>query len=208
VEIAGEILAAEGPGALTIKRVAAEFGSSVGTIYRHFDSKEQLVVAVETTELQRIATQAATRADARCARLSIAVASATVRSLARVLDAGAFWIELSEHHLADLGRVQELVGDRALSPEVRADATHELLRPLAEALEEASTLGALSAGHVAGRAALVVAVVPLPASALSLWGDRMGDPDLGSGLLDSLLMGWGADAQELAAAKELLTTLR
>ncbi|MBV6442633.1 MAG: TetR/AcrR family transcriptional regulator [Haliscomenobacteraceae bacterium CHB4] len=43
---AGKILSASGVGGLTIKNLAREMGFSESAIYRHFDSKEEILVAM------------------------------------------------------------------------------------------------------------------------------------------------------------------
>ena len=45
LRVAGEILAAEGPGALTMERVLARLDFSKGTLYNHFTCREDLLVA-------------------------------------------------------------------------------------------------------------------------------------------------------------------
>lgn len=46
IESAGKILTTEGVGGLTIKRLAAEMNFSEGAIYRHFASKEEIILAM------------------------------------------------------------------------------------------------------------------------------------------------------------------
>jgi AcrR family transcriptional regulator len=46
VEAALRLLDAEGLDALTMRRLAAELGSAAGSIYRHFESREAVLVAV------------------------------------------------------------------------------------------------------------------------------------------------------------------
>jgi TetR/AcrR family fatty acid metabolism transcriptional regulator len=46
IEAAGKILTVSGVGGLTIKNLAKEMGFAESAIYRHFDSKEEIVVAM------------------------------------------------------------------------------------------------------------------------------------------------------------------
>lgn len=46
IESAGKILTTEGVGGLTIKKLAAQMNFSEGAIYRHFTSKEEIIVAM------------------------------------------------------------------------------------------------------------------------------------------------------------------
>lgn len=43
---AGKILSTSGVGGLTIKNLAREMGFSESAIYRHFDSKEAIIIAM------------------------------------------------------------------------------------------------------------------------------------------------------------------
>jgi AcrR family transcriptional regulator len=53
VSVAAEVFAREGTGA-TLKTVAAEAGVGIGTLYRHFPTRESLVDAVYRVETQRL----------------------------------------------------------------------------------------------------------------------------------------------------------
>lgn len=46
IEAAGKILTSSGVGGLTIKNLAKEMGFSEGAIYRHFTSKEEIIIAM------------------------------------------------------------------------------------------------------------------------------------------------------------------
>ncbi|HRG39465.1 MAG TPA: TetR/AcrR family transcriptional regulator, partial [Bacteroidia bacterium] len=46
VEAAGKILTASGVGGLTIKNLAKEMKFSESAIYRHFTSKEEIIIAL------------------------------------------------------------------------------------------------------------------------------------------------------------------
>lgn len=46
IEAAGKILSASGVGGLTIKNLAVEMGFSESAIYRHFSSKEEIILAM------------------------------------------------------------------------------------------------------------------------------------------------------------------
>lgn len=54
VDAAGRLLAAEGPHAVTTRRVAAEVGASTGAIYRELGGKEELVRAMYLEGFRRL----------------------------------------------------------------------------------------------------------------------------------------------------------
>jgi AcrR family transcriptional regulator len=201
---AARIVADEGTEGLTIKGLAASFGSSIGTIYRHFESKELLVAAVEATWMEDLATAANEQSDALSARLSGVDATRPVRSLAKVIDASTFWIDAFETQPVQLRYARHLVGNPDVAPVARAEATSRLLTPLRSALTEAHRARALDDGNIATRAGMIVTILPLPTCATHLWEAPQVDRDLGFRLLDCLLDRWGASSPELDNAKQLV----
>lgn len=56
VAIAKEIIVEEGISNLSIRKIAKEWGQSIGTIYYYFASKEEILIAMIQTEYQQIVT--------------------------------------------------------------------------------------------------------------------------------------------------------
>jgi hypothetical protein len=78
-----------------------------------------------------------------------------------------------------------------------------MLTPLTAALDAAIKADALTDGHSAARAVLIVSIVPLPDATDRLGGDPGGGPDLGHRLLECLLTSWGAAQTSLERARTL-----
>lgn len=57
LEAAAAVLATEGLGALSVRRLAAEVGASTQAVYTHFDGKDDLVVAVVREAFARLAAE-------------------------------------------------------------------------------------------------------------------------------------------------------
>ncbi|GGM52488.1 TetR family transcriptional regulator [Longimycelium tulufanense] len=55
IEAAARLLAEQGPGALTTRRLAAEVGTSTMVVYTHFGGKQQLLTAVAREGFTRLA---------------------------------------------------------------------------------------------------------------------------------------------------------
>jgi AcrR family transcriptional regulator len=47
-QVAARLFVEEGPGAVSMRRIAAELGCGTMTAYRYFASKEQIITAVRT----------------------------------------------------------------------------------------------------------------------------------------------------------------
>ena len=57
LEAAAAVLATDGLGALSVRRLAAEVGASTQAVYTHFDGKDDLVVAVVREAFARLAAE-------------------------------------------------------------------------------------------------------------------------------------------------------
>jgi AcrR family transcriptional regulator len=202
VESALEIVTSQGADALTVQAVAERFGGSVGTIYRHFASKDELVRAVEAAQLRSLRSTAQRRADRLAAELAGADVTEPVAALARVLDAGWFWGDGGQP-VAEVERARRLV-DGPGAEERRVEAAGNVLDTLADALDGAARIGVLTDGDAHARASLVVAVCPAPATVGERWGQPVGGAELARSLLDCLLLAWGGAPDLLADATAFL----
>jgi AcrR family transcriptional regulator len=204
VRAAAEIIDAEGLDQLTVKRLADDFGSSVGTIYRHFESKDHLLSEARALQLEALAAAAAAHDDAVRRRLVDVDAPRDERAAARLWSAGQFWIDAAASSARVVRQARQLMSDPELGPAERDQATRALALPLAAALDDAVAAGVLRPGHTASRAALVIAVVPLPTCAPHLWDAPEPDVALSTRLLSSLLQQWGAPEDLLGHGRALL----
>jgi AcrR family transcriptional regulator len=210
------IVTDEGLPALTMTRLANELEYSVGTVYRHFSSKEALVAEVERAAVDLIGTSF---------RLSLAhldellttrdVTDPALASLARVVTAIRFWIGADdvvpqEVHLlrrvfTDPGAwIADAGADRVIPAAVRL---LDLARGL---LDDAVDTGALREGPSLPRAVTLIAGTTgvLMSNALGPWDDdEIEGRDIAITMADDLLISWGAAVEAMAAVGALVTEL-
>lgn len=206
IDTARELVAAEGEGALTMKRLAAEFECSIGTLYRYFPSKEGLLATVRHERLV-VLDDASTRRAARTDQLvARAGASRDLAALARVVSAGGLWSEAARAWPHEVSLARRLLVEPA-PDEPMPPVTTSLVDRLTAALEHAVEVGALAAGHARARALLIITIVPALPLAVGLGrldGDPGAEDELPQRLLDCLLAAWGADMVHLGQADTLL----
>ncbi|MCB0941355.1 MAG: TetR/AcrR family transcriptional regulator [Mycobacterium sp.] len=122
---AGEIVRANGVGALSIAAVLGRAQLSTRAFYRHFDSKDQLVSALflETA-----------RAEMRRLQPVMAAAADPVRAVAAWID-GRLDLAYDDRVGSDLRRLSlEAQSQMFVAPELVGPAYDEVLRPLVEQL--------------------------------------------------------------------------
>jgi AcrR family transcriptional regulator len=209
LKAATEAIAAEGLEALTIARLAARIGVSVGGLYRYYPGKDAIVAALEQ---QALAAYAALQ-DKRLATVDGALrrrrAPPAVAALARLIAAGEVYLGHAahapvHHRLLDLflSTPEPLLGD-APAREVEA-ALAPILGRCAALLDDAVAVGALAAGDAQVRTSALWAL--LHGVDHFRKRDRLLPPKLharriADDALDALLRGWGAAERDLAAAR-------
>ena len=107
---AQEVLAAEGHDEFTMTAVADRAGMSVGTIYRRFDGKEQLLAAVKDRMLSELETDLAERLRAADPDLAGIISSFAATIADAFVTGGAAWPYL----IRGTGRSLEARGVQAL----------------------------------------------------------------------------------------------
>lgn len=212
IDAALEALSRDGLAGLTVQRLAADTGYAVGALYRHFASKEALLIAVQSqvvADLDRDLEQVLGIAGEAVARqedadpgllpvLALLVASLTYERLA-VLRPSHF--ALVSHSLADPRPLVSLADAAVLLPPLMA-----MLMRISGAIEAGVDLGAWRADDTGRRTLLLWSTLHgvLMMRKLQRYGPASG---LCEGLaLDAaatLLMGWGAPAAGVAQAREM-----
>lgn len=216
LEGAKGIVLESGIDALTIARLAGRIQASVGGVYRHFASKEDIILALERWSIDAFASML----EAELGALDGALASAPERApkhdaLVRVLVAVTAYLrhaarDPERHQLiaAFLGPRQMLDDERAKSLEVEAVA--RVIGKLASLFDAAAEVGALAPGQGVARTYVAWALV------LGFDSLRKRDRILPEALrvgallpaaLEALLSGWGASPSDLRAALERLRAL-
>jgi len=205
-----QVVVTEGLDALTMQRLAAEVGASVGSVYTYFPSKGALVAEVQREAIERLAASAAV--------LGADVDRAAARSrgdagrLAAVVAFGRFWLTASATYPEEMQLLLLLLSD--LTETVPAEEGGRVvpaalwLLGLAEVrLRAAADAGALAAGAADQRTVALAAALTgcVQLRTVQRWDPELLDP-VGTGrqVLDSLLLGWGADPAALAAAHRVV----
>jgi len=209
------LVSEEGLDALTMQRLAAEVGASVGSVYTYFPSKGALVAEVQREAVERLAASALVLGhDVDRAALRSRGAGATL--LAPVVAFGRFWLTAEDTYPEEMQLLLLLLSDvrEAVPAEEAGRVVPAALRllGLAEArLRAAADGGALDAGEAGDAAARrTVALAAALTGCLQLRVVQRWDPDLldprGSGrhVLDALLLGWGAAPAAIAAAHRIV----
>jgi AcrR family transcriptional regulator len=176
VDAARGIVDVGGTDALTMQRVAAELACGVGSIYRYFASKEELVDAVHDEQVRTLE-----------ALLSTAVAGADTPdadAMTRLLGLGRAWVRAGRTHATEVRTVRRLVtsGDPAVIG---------IADLFAVALRDAVAARVLAPGDEPARVRVLLTAI----GDASLVADT---EDFGHQLLSCLLVAWGADAMAVA----------
>jgi AcrR family transcriptional regulator len=210
LEAAQAIVNSEGVNALTMARVTGDTGSSEGSIYTYFASKDALLAELETHALQRLHDSLRDGLAALDRHLEAVGAAPDAAALARVVGTSRFWIE-SERNLPseiELSR-RLLAGDNSLgettAPSDDVLATmFALLSIIANQFDAAQTKGVLSPGDTVARSLMSISSITgvLLTSKLGSWGEMFEGRGLAGQFIDDLLTGWGADPELLAVADQ------
>ena len=203
----------DGIQALTMQRLAAEVDAAIGTVYTYFPSKGALLAEVQREALDRlVGSYLLLRADveARVADLDPVVATAT-----HLVAFGRFWIASLETFPQEQALLQQLMSDsrRAVPDDELGRVMPAILRlfDLArERFDAAQAAGAVGAGDAMDRTITYAGALAgvLGVGNLDRWDvDLLDGRRLGRGLVDSLLVGWGADPEVVAAANGVLDAI-
>ncbi|MCO4761718.1 MAG: TetR/AcrR family transcriptional regulator [Myxococcales bacterium] len=189
--------------ALSIHGVAKAVDLTPGALYRYFDSKAALIIALTSRVVEGFATE-------------VNGVLATLPSdapLARAMAAALAYGELAHHAPHRFGLLSMLLADsRVLVPEQSTAepallAAERALDPMMDALERAAERRLLSAGDAAERALLLLTashgVLQLRKQAQRLPG-MVDVHALLRSMVSALLIGWGADPKHV---ENTLTTL-
>jgi AcrR family transcriptional regulator len=193
LEAAGSIVHEEGIDALSLRRVAALADYTVGALYRYFDSRDALLIAVAEAVLHRLAERMGRALDDRAGLEAVCRAVDAYRDFAQE-DAHGFALITSM--IAD-PRLLIADGDGAIG---LARAIHGLLYPVHEALVEAVLREELEAAETVEEGERrIVALFGALQGALQ-WTKlerrvpvRLPADRLAKDVVTSMLIGWGAE---------------
>ena len=205
LRVARAAVEAEGLDGLTIKGLAVELDCAVGTLYTYFPSKAALVAAMQADAIRRLG--AAYAAVAERLEPEVLRGSEGERPLARLVLFGRSAIA-SERHLPDEVHLQQrLLTTPGIFGSAEYDAVtgvaFEVLARPQGLLAEAVAQGALRAGDAFDRTLRWIAATSGVLLLRGIQHPGAGVFDtrvLADDLTTDLLLGWGADADLLAAA--------
>jgi AcrR family transcriptional regulator len=203
----------DGIQALTMQRLAAEVDAAIGTVYTYFPSKGALLAEVQREALDRLVgsyLQLRADVDARVADLDPSVATAT-----HLVAFGRFWIDSLETFPQEQALLQQLMSDarRAVPDDELGRVMPAILRlfDLArERFDAAHAAGAVRAGDAMDRTITYAGALAgvLGVGNLDRWDvDLLDGRRLGRGLVNDLLVGWGADPDVVADANAVLDAI-
>jgi AcrR family transcriptional regulator len=213
LDAALQIVVADGIGALTTPRLAKDLGYTPAAFYRYFDSKDALLLALETrTALRYYARFFSCFGSARQALPKL---RPRVRALADILLAVRVYSTLASVEPLQFKLVSVLVsGSRSwMTGDASKQLNEQLLPRVAEIIgifAEASTAGALDDGNAAHRAVGIWIALHafLTAAPLARASPSLVDLDaVAEDHVTSLLRAWGAKAGELSTAAEAVATV-
>ena len=210
------IVMADGLPGLTMQRLADEIGCGIGSLYRHFPSKDALIAELEREALDVVNTSfQLSQAHLDTVLVKRGIEHPGLVALARAVAATRFWvaaetvfpqeIELSRRMFTD----PELHMDEADVARV-LPAALRLLDMARQLLEDANSAGALREGPAIQRAIVVVAGTTgvLMTSGLGRFDESLFDGRmLASLMVHDLFLGWGADPDELSVVEDLISTI-
>jgi len=207
LDAALEIVVHEGLAAMTTPRLAKVIGYTPAALYRYFDSKEALLLALETRTAERFYADFFA-AFAKAREGSTNSRTPKVQALAEIVRLARTYATVAAAEPKRFQLVSTLVtGDRSWIQGSSADRLREQFRPrVVEVIGyffEAEQVGALAPGDAVRRAMTlwvalhaILAATPMAAA----HRDLLDIEGMRQELVRALLVGWGAAPSDVAAA--------
>jgi AcrR family transcriptional regulator len=209
------IVTEEGIEALTMARLAEELDTAVGSVYRYFSSKGELMAAIESTAIERLQQSHDGSVEAVAAAVLDELAGSDPPELVRLVVLGRWFCAAAERY-PDEVRLLQMVSSRKSSSLTAAYAPSLLPATMALVLAITATIdGAARAGILRDGDALGRAIMWLTAFGGVFVADDLEQyvPDvLGGGRLvrrlnGDLFVGWGAPPDAVARIDGVIDAL-
>lgn len=210
------IVMEEGLAGLTMQHLADEIGCGIGSLYRHFPSKDALIAELEREALEIVNTSCqVSQSHLEDLVQARAITDQRLIALARILTATRFWVAAETVFPQEIELSRRMFTD----PELHMDesdvarvlpAALRLLDMARQLLDDAAEAGALRDGPSIQRAVVVIAGTTgvLMTSGLGRFDDALFDGrGLASMMVHDLFLGWGADPDHLSAVEDLIANL-
>jgi AcrR family transcriptional regulator len=210
--LAEQVLADEGAEALVLHRLAATLGYRTSALYRYFESKEALVLALLERAVDAIALRVRTgmaEGDAIADRVRREVPPAE-RALLRIVAAARAYLDAAEAEPAHAALVARMLADPkpvvsdALSAARAVPVAMGVVADVVGCFAIARTGGFLARGNDAQRAALLWSSLEGLSTARKMARFGVGGDfeALGTGLVRALMIGFGAEAERVDECME------
>jgi AcrR family transcriptional regulator len=200
----------DGLDALTMQRLATEVDAAIGTVYTYFPSKGALLAEVQREALERlIGSYLLLRSDVDA---RVADSDPSAATITQLVAFGRFWIASLDTFPQEQRLLQQLMGDarRPVPDDELGRVMPAILRLFDLARERfaaAQAAGALREGDPMDRTITLAGALAgvLGVGNLDRWDvDLLDGRRLGRGLVDDLLVGWGATPEAVAGANAVL----
>jgi AcrR family transcriptional regulator len=210
------IVMADGLAGLTMQRLADEIGCGIGSLYRHFPSKDALIAELEREALDIVNTSfQVSQAHLEDVLTSRGIDHPGLVTLVRAVSATRFWVAAETVFPQEIELSRRMFTDPALhmdeSDVARVlPAALRLLDMARQLFEDAAEEGALREGPSLQRAIVVIAGTTgvLMTSGLGRFDESLFDGRmLASMMVHDLFLGWGADPDQLSVVEGIVSTL-
>ena len=210
------IVMSDGLQALTMQRLADEIGCGIGSLYRHFPSKDALIAELEREALDVVNTSFQL-SQAHVAEVldKRGIEHTGMVALAKAVAATRFWVAAETVFPQEIELSRRMFTD----PELHMDesdvarvlpAALRLLDMARQLLEDCNSTHALREGPAIQRAIVIVAGTTgvLMTSGLGRFDESLFDGRmLATLMVHDLFLGWGADPDELVVVEDLISTI-
>lgn len=206
----------DGLAGLTMQRLADEVGCGIGSLYRHFPSKDALIAELEREALDVVNTSfQLSQAHLQEVLDARGIDHPGLAALARAVAATRFWVAAETVFPQEIELSRRMFTDPALHMD-EADvarvlpAALRLLDNARQLLEDAAETGALRDGPSVQRAIVIVAGTTgvLMTSVLGRFDEGLFDGRvLATLMVHDLFLGWGADPDQLSVVEGIISTI-
>lgn len=216
LQIALRMVTTNGLDALTMQSLADELEVGIGTLYRHFPSKDFLIAELQREALDILNTSFRLSQAHLDEHLEASgVTDPALVTLTKAVGAARFWIDAEKVFPQEIDLSRRMFIDPTITLDAEqaghiVPAALQMLDRARQLLDDAVAAGALRDGPSAQRAVIVIAGTTgvLMTSSLARWDDDLFDGrELSASMVNDLFLGWSADPQKLADVEPRLAEL-
>ncbi len=213
VDLALDLVTADGHEALTMQRIAEELECGIASVYRLFPSRDALIAELQHQALDVLHASWLLGASHLDDDLAAAGTDPAGAALARAVGAAWFWVVAEDGFGPQMDLSRRLFVDRSIvvPDEQAARIVPAALRLLDEgrrALDDAAEAGAITGGNSVERAVLLIASITgvVLTSKFSRWDQALFDSrHLAAQAIRDDFTAWGAATEALDTAFELVS---